>query len=140
MGIVSGSVFRGLGSGLPGLVLTSLRVLLISVPLAWTLTRVFHLGLETVWFSFAASGLITSFVALAWMHRRLRREERRRTVGRTRIVRGLILVLSVVSPGCAASVYAEVGAPEAEVVLEAGQIDSRTVAAGARGGGGPRAG
>lgn len=77
VGIVSGSVFRGLGSGLPGLVLTSLRVLLISVPLAWTLTRVFHLGLETVWLSFAASGLVTSFVALAWMHRRLRAEERR---------------------------------------------------------------
>ncbi len=53
-------------------------------------------------------------------------------MGRTRIVRGLILVLSVVSPGCAASAYAEVGAPEAEVVLEAGEIDSRTVAAGAR--------
>ena len=52
----------GLGSGLPGLVLTSLRVLLISVPLAWTLTRVFHFGIETVWLSFAASGLITSFV------------------------------------------------------------------------------
>ena len=77
VGIVSGSVFRGLGSGLPGLVLTSLRVLLISVPLAWTLTRVFHLGIETVWLSFAASGLLTSFVALAWMHRRLRAEERR---------------------------------------------------------------
>ena len=77
VGIVSGSVFRGLGSGLPGLVLTSLRVLLISVPLAWTLTRVFRLGIETVWLSFAASGLITSFVALWWMHRRLRAEERR---------------------------------------------------------------
>ena len=53
-------------------------------------------------------------------------------MGRTGIVRGLILVLSVPSPGCAGSAYSEVGAAEAEVVVEAGEIDSRTVAAGAR--------
>ena len=49
-------------------------------------------------------------------------------MGRSRIVGGLISVLWVVSPVCAELASAEVG----EVVLEAGEISSRTVAAGAR--------
>ena len=49
-------------------------------------------------------------------------------MGRTRIGRGLLPVLWVVSPVCAELASAEVG----EVVLEAGEISSRTVAAGAR--------
>jgi putative MATE family efflux protein len=75
IGIIAGRVFQGLGSGMPGLLLTSLRIVLISVPLAWTLTSVLGYGLQAVWFAFAASGFLTSAIAVVWIHRRLRRVE-----------------------------------------------------------------
>ena len=75
IGIINGRVFQGLGSGMPGLVLTSLRVVLISVPAAWTLTQVFDYGLLAVWISLAAAGLVTSVLAVVWVHFRLRRVE-----------------------------------------------------------------
>jgi len=75
IGIISGRVFQGLGSGMPGLLLTALRIVLISVPLAWILTQVFDYGLRAVWISFAVSGFFTSIVAVAWVHLRLRRVE-----------------------------------------------------------------
>ena len=75
VGLISGRVFQGLGSGLPGLVLTSLRVVVISVPLAYLFTRVLDFGLTWVWGSFAAAGLISSLVAVVWIRRRLRQVE-----------------------------------------------------------------
>ena len=75
VGVISGRVFQGLGSGMPGLLLTSLRIVLISVPLAWTLTEVFGYGLRAVWISFAVSGFFTSALAVIWIHLRLRRVE-----------------------------------------------------------------
>ena len=53
-------------------------------------------------------------------------------MGRGRIVRGLIPVLSVAGLGCADIAWAEAESRAAEVALEAGEIDSRTLAAGAR--------
>ena len=75
IGIISGRVFQGLGSGMPGLLLTSLRIVLFSVPLAWILTQVFDYGLLAVWVSFAVSGFFTSALAVVWIHLRLRRVE-----------------------------------------------------------------
>ena len=70
-GLISGRVFQGLGSGLPGLVLTSLRVVVISVPLAYLFARVLGLGLTWVWGAFATAGLVSSLVAVVWIQRRL---------------------------------------------------------------------
>ena len=75
VGLISGQVFQGLGRGLPGLVLTSLRVVVIFVPLAYLFTRVLGLGLTWVWGAFAASALITSLVAVVWIRRLLRQVE-----------------------------------------------------------------
>ena len=75
IGVISGRVFQGLGSGMPGLLLTSLRIVLISVPLAWTLTHFFDYGLRAVWISFAVSGFFTSVLAVVWIHLRLKRVE-----------------------------------------------------------------
>jgi Na+-driven multidrug efflux pump len=58
-----------------------LRLLLIAGPLAWVLTRVYDYGLQAVWMSFAASGLITSAIAIVWIHRRLRALEGARGAG-----------------------------------------------------------
>ncbi|MBT6147538.1 MAG: hypothetical protein HOH74_19025, partial [Gemmatimonadetes bacterium] len=74
--IITGRVFQGLGRGMPGLLITLLRVALISVPLAWVLTRVFGFGLQAVWVAFAVSGPIASTVAVIWVHYELRRLEK----------------------------------------------------------------
>ena len=75
VGLISGRVFQGLGSGLPGLVLTALRVMVISVPLAYLFTRVLGFGLTWVLGASASAGLISSLVATVWIQRRLRQLE-----------------------------------------------------------------
>ena len=66
---------QGLGSGLPGLVLTALRVMVISEPLAYLFTRLLGFGLTWVWGASASAGLISSLVATVWIQRRLRQLE-----------------------------------------------------------------
>jgi putative MATE family efflux protein len=75
VGIISGRVFQGLGSGLPSLVTTTLRVLLVSVPAAWTLTRIGGYGLQTIWWCFVGSAILSSIVALGWIRQRLNQVE-----------------------------------------------------------------
>ncbi|HJN30930.1 MAG TPA: MATE family efflux transporter, partial [Candidatus Latescibacteria bacterium] len=75
VGIISGRVFQGLGSGLPSLVTTTLRVLLVSVPVAWVLTRLYGMGLQAVWWSFVGSAVLSSIVAAVWIRRRLAQVE-----------------------------------------------------------------
>lgn len=76
IGVICGRAFQGLGHGMPGLILTSLRVVLISVPLALILTRVFDYGLSAVWLAFPLSAATSSLLALGWIRRKLRRLER----------------------------------------------------------------
>jgi putative MATE family efflux protein len=75
IGVVCGRAFQGLGHGMPGLLLTSLRVILISVPLAVILTSVFDYGLKAVWIALPLSAAISSLLALGWIRRKLRRIE-----------------------------------------------------------------
>ena len=77
IGVVSTRTFQGLGSGLPSLFLTSLRVILISVPLALAFTRVLGYGLTSVWLAFVIGAATSSVVAIIWITQRLRREEAR---------------------------------------------------------------
>jgi len=71
-GIISSRTFQGLGSGLPGLVLTSLRVVVISVPLAYLFSHVLDLGLVSIWVAMLISAFAASVVALAWITVRLK--------------------------------------------------------------------
>jgi len=72
-GMVSGRTFQGLGNGLPGLLLTSLRVVIISVPLAYLLSHTLDLGLHSVWVAMLVSAVFTSVLALVWIIFRLKR-------------------------------------------------------------------
>ncbi len=75
VGIISGRVFQGLGSGLPSLITTTLRVLVVSVPAAWILTRFGGHGLQTVWWCFVGSAILSSIVAAVWIRQRLNQVE-----------------------------------------------------------------
>lgn len=67
IGMTSSRVMQGLGHGIPVLVLTLLRVCLISAPLSWICINILNLPLEYVWYSILLSSIITSFTGLLWM-------------------------------------------------------------------------
>ena len=71
-GMNSGRILQGLGLGLPSLVITSTRVLLVSVPLAYLFTRVLGMGLSSVWTAILISGCVSTFISYVWLRTTLR--------------------------------------------------------------------
>ncbi len=76
VGVISGRVFQGLGEGVPSLLLTAMRVVLVSGALAFLFVHVLKMGLESVWLALALGAGITSTVATGWVWLRLNRLER----------------------------------------------------------------
>jgi putative MATE family efflux protein len=66
-GMNSGRILQGLGLGLPSLVITSTRVLFVSVPLAYLFTRVFGMPLSSVWVAILLSGCVSTLVSVVWL-------------------------------------------------------------------------
>ena len=77
IGVISGRIFQGLGEGIPSLLLTAMRVVLISGALAFLFVRVFLMGLESVWLALALGAAITSTISFVWLRWRLGYLERR---------------------------------------------------------------
>jgi len=75
VGMISGRVFQGFGQGMPGLVLTSMRVVLVSAPLAYAFVHLFDLGLASIWVAMLIASFLTSLIAVAWITRRLQQLE-----------------------------------------------------------------
>ena len=75
VGMISSRVFQGFGEGLPSLLLTAVRVVLVSVPLAWFCVEVMGYGLEYVWYAMGGSPAVSCLCAVLWVNRRLRRAE-----------------------------------------------------------------
>ncbi len=71
IGVISGRVFQGLGEGIPSLLLTAMRVVLVSGALAFLFVRVWAMGLESIWLELALGGTLTSTVAFFWLRRRM---------------------------------------------------------------------
>lgn len=71
--IMGGRMLQGLGFGLPMLVLTFLRVLLISVVLAYTLVFVVGKPVHWVWISQLIAVIFSASIALVWIRSGLRR-------------------------------------------------------------------
>jgi putative MATE family efflux protein len=76
VGVISGRVFQGLGEGVPSLLLTAMRVILVSGALAVLFVHVLDMGLESIWLALAIGAAITSTVATGWILVRLNRLER----------------------------------------------------------------
>ena len=77
IGVISGRIFQGLGEGIPSLLLTAMRVVLVSGALAFLFVRVFLMGLESVWLALALGAAITSTISFVWLRWRLGYLERR---------------------------------------------------------------
>jgi putative MATE family efflux protein len=71
-GMNTGRILQGLGFGLPSLVITSTRVLLVSVPLAYLFTRVLGMSIASVWVAFLLSGCVSTLISFVWLRTVLR--------------------------------------------------------------------
>ncbi|MEA3391537.1 MAG: MATE family efflux transporter [Candidatus Marinimicrobia bacterium] len=77
VGMISGRVFQGLGNGMPGLILTTLRIAVIIIPLALLFTRVFDWGVQGVFLSQVISSFIASLIAYFWLSGYLKKIEKK---------------------------------------------------------------
>ncbi|MDX1382203.1 MAG: MATE family efflux transporter [Thermoanaerobaculia bacterium] len=75
--IMIGRALQGLDRGAPELVLSLLRVLLISVPLAAVFTFTLELPLHFVWVAMIVGGWTAATLAITWWRRALARELRK---------------------------------------------------------------
>ena len=69
LGMISSRIMQGLGHGTPMLIITALRVILISAPLAWYVTRILGKPIEFVWYSMLLSSFFAGSFAFTWMRR-----------------------------------------------------------------------
>ncbi len=72
VGMTSGRILQGLGRGTPMLVITSIRVALVSAPLAWIFTQILGKPLEWVWYAMVISICISASTAFTWLNHRFR--------------------------------------------------------------------
>ncbi len=66
-GMTSGRILQGLGHGMPSLVITTLRVLLIGIPGAYVSVYLFDAPIESVWQWMIASGVVANILAFIWV-------------------------------------------------------------------------
>jgi len=69
----AGRVLQGLGLGLPSLVITSTRVLLVGVPLSYLFTRFWGLGIRSVWVAILLSGIFATLISFLWLRESLKK-------------------------------------------------------------------
>lgn len=77
VGMISGRVFQGFGEGMPGLIITTLRVLLISAPLSYVFIHILHLDITYIWLSILAGAMSSAVIAFTWLSTRIQFFENR---------------------------------------------------------------
>ncbi len=70
-GMTSGRLLQGTGHGLPSLVITSFRVLVVGIPLAYAAVLLFDAPIEAVWASVLTGGLCSTVLSIWWVRRLL---------------------------------------------------------------------
>jgi len=75
IGIISGRTFQGIGKGWPSLLTTSLRVVIVTIPLAYIFIKIMNLPIEYIWISQIISTIISAAVAGVWILITLRKLE-----------------------------------------------------------------
>ena len=68
-GITSGRILQGLGKGIPPLIITLLRVLLIGVPASYIAVYEFGAQIQSIWLSMISGAFIANIVAFVWIRR-----------------------------------------------------------------------
>lgn len=73
VGMTSGRILQGFGKGIPVLTITSIRILVVSAPLASYFAFVVHKPLEWVWYSMMISTLVSAFIGITWVRNTFRK-------------------------------------------------------------------
>ena len=68
-GMTSGRILQGLGYGLPSLVITSLRVLVVGVPVAYLAVYLFDAPIHAVWASMIIGGACANVLSIIWIRK-----------------------------------------------------------------------
>jgi len=71
-GLSAGRIMQGFGTSIPMLVITSVRVLVIGLPLSYTFTYVLNKNIEFVWYAMMISSIISFFIAMIWLFNKLK--------------------------------------------------------------------
>ena len=66
-GITSGRILQGLGYGVPSLVITSLRVLVVAIPAAYLAVYYFGAPIEAIWAAMLSGGLAANITGIIWI-------------------------------------------------------------------------
>ena len=67
IGMTVGRILQGLGKGLPMLVITSVRILALSAPLALYFIMVLNKSIEWVWYAMIISTIVSVAISLIWL-------------------------------------------------------------------------
>jgi putative MATE family efflux protein len=67
IGMTVGRILQGLGKGLPMLVITSIRILVLSAPLALYFIMVLNKPIEWVWYAMIISTIVSVAISLIWL-------------------------------------------------------------------------
>jgi putative MATE family efflux protein len=67
IGMTVGRILQGLGKGLPMLVITSIRILALSAPLALYFIMVLNKSIEWVWYAMIISTIVSVVISVIWL-------------------------------------------------------------------------
>ena len=71
--MTSGRIMQGLGKGIPMLIITTIRVLLVSSLLSLYFTFILDKPVQFVWYSMVISTFIAASISLTWLRTVLRK-------------------------------------------------------------------
>jgi len=67
IGMTIGRILQGLGKGLPMLIITSIRILGVSAPLALFFTMILDKPIEWVWYAMIISTVVAVIISIIWL-------------------------------------------------------------------------
>ena len=68
IGLTIGRILQGLGTGMPSLIITIIRVIGVAGPLAYYFTYVMDKPVEWIWYSMFISGIFATFISVTWIN------------------------------------------------------------------------
>jgi putative MATE family efflux protein len=80
IGMLSGRMMQGMGYGLPPLIITLIRVILISIPLTYYFTQIAGKPYYWVWYSIALSATTAGSVGFGWLWTKIKSLEKKHPI------------------------------------------------------------
>ena len=67
IGLTIGRILQGMGLGMPSLIITAIRVLIVSSPLALYFTMILDKPIEWIWIAMVISSVVATIISIIWM-------------------------------------------------------------------------